>query len=216
MHIHKICSTCKEDKPASEFGKDKRLKSGLTSQCYTCKRLSEKKYRVSEKGQKSKAEYRTKNRERITRKNKEWYIANREHVIYRVTEYERNNIQVRLRHNISKRISMGLKKDGFKKDKSVIEYVDYSMNQLVEHLEFQFEDWMNWDNYGNGDGCWSLDHIIPQSRYDFTNDLEISLCWNLRNLRPLSHKENITKNAKFDLLLIEKYGISDLLPGRDR
>ena len=39
----KICSTCKQLKPVECFGKDKRAKSGLRSQCKDC----EKKYRVN-------------------------------------------------------------------------------------------------------------------------------------------------------------------------
>lgn len=39
----KVCSTCKQLKPVEYFGKDKRNKSGLRSQCKEC----EKKYRAN-------------------------------------------------------------------------------------------------------------------------------------------------------------------------
>ena len=32
----KTCKKCKEQKPVTEFGKDKRVKSGLTARCKSC------------------------------------------------------------------------------------------------------------------------------------------------------------------------------------
>lgn len=77
------------------------------------------------------------------------------------------------------------------------------MDELKEHLEKQFECWMNWKNYGKYDSkvwiendsstwTWQIDHIIPQSTFKYTSmeNEEFKKCWELNNLRPLSSKQN--------------------------
>ena len=70
----------------------------------------------------------------------------------------------------------------------------HSMNDL----ENQFDDKMSWENYGNSEGCWSIDHITPQSKlpYDSYNHPNFMKCWSLENLRPLNHIENVKKSNK--------------------
>jgi hypothetical protein len=74
--------------------------------------------------------------------------------------------------------------------------VGYTLEDLKQHLEKQFEDWMNWDNYGK----WHIDHIRPISSFDFTSaeNKKIKECWALENLQPLEAIENIKKNNKYD------------------
>ena len=57
-----------------------------------------------------------------------------------------------------------------------------------------------------------IDHIIPCSLFDHTNEEEIKKCWNWRNLRYLPAKENISKQNALDMDLVKSYGIEDLLP----
>lgn len=45
----KICSRCKESKPASDFGKNRRCKDGLTSWCLPCKRNIEREWKAAHK-----------------------------------------------------------------------------------------------------------------------------------------------------------------------
>lgn len=57
-----------------------------------------------------------------------------------------------------------------------------------------------------------IDHIIPCSAYNFTENEDIKKCWNPRNLRIISVKENMDKSDKIDIALIKQYGILDLMP----
>ena len=57
-----------------------------------------------------------------------------------------------------------------------------------------------------------IDHIIPSSLFDHTNEEETKKCWNWRNLRYLPAEENKNKKDKLDMDLVKSYGIEDLLP----
>ena len=57
-----------------------------------------------------------------------------------------------------------------------------------------------------------IDHIIPSSLFDHTNEEEIKKCWNWRNLRYIPAEENISKGDTLDMGLVKSYGIEDLLP----
>lgn len=53
----KKCCTCKESKELTEFYKNKSKKDGLAAQCKSCKKLSQKRYEKTEKGQKVKKKH---------------------------------------------------------------------------------------------------------------------------------------------------------------
>lgn len=80
-----------------------------------------------------------------------------------------------------------------------LKYVDYTINELRQHIQSKFTHDMNWDNYGI---LWSLDHIRPQSSFVFIEDdveqLEsIKECWRLDNLQPMYILDNIHKGSKY-------------------
>jgi len=58
----KTCSTCKEEKPLAEFGKNSRRVDGLQTWCKSCKRdddrIAQARYRRSEKGKAYISQYR--------------------------------------------------------------------------------------------------------------------------------------------------------------
>jgi hypothetical protein len=117
----------------------------------------------------------------------------------------KNDPVLRLRKRISKSIVYGLKINGSaKNNKSMTQYLPYTMQELKAHLEKQFEPWMTWDNYGtyrvdiwdDGDPTtwtWQIDHIIPHSKFQYTSmeDQTFKDCWALTNLRPYSAKQNV-------------------------
>jgi hypothetical protein len=125
-------------------------------------------------------------------------------------EWERNKRQndpsFSLRKNISQLIRWALRKaDSDKQGFSILDFLPYSMKELKEHLEKQFEPWMNWRNQGTykveewkdndpSTWTWQLDHIIPQASLPYTSmdDENFKKCWALDNLRPLSAKQNLT------------------------
>jgi len=144
-------------------------------------------------------EYRLKNKEKIKEyrlKNKDKMREYRQKTIEKMREY--NNIRYKtdsrfkLNKNISNLIRTSIK--GNKNGKHWEDLVGYTLNDLKAHLEKQFTDGMNWNNYGE----WHIDHIIPLSAFNFTKPKHIGFrkAWTLENLQPLWAEENLSKNAK--------------------
>ena len=127
---------------------------------------------------------------------------------------KRKDPLVKLRKSISGFIYQGLKSVNLNKTpEGCMKYIDYTMEELKKHIENQFENWMTWKNQGTTiKGYWQIDHIIPSSLYDWSDEEEIRKCWNLRNLRPLCSITNVSKYNNLIPNLIKKYQIKDLLP----
>ena len=93
-------------------------------------------------------------------------------------------------------VSRGMRRalDGTKKGLHWEKIVPYTVEELMTHLEDQFDNNMSWDNYGK---YWHIDHIIPVCCFDFTTPdcREFRQCWALSNLRPLKAEDNISKNG---------------------
>ena len=88
---------------------------------------------------------------------------------------------------------------GNKKRRSWKQLVGYSFEELVKHIERQFDKKMNWNNYGT---YWEVDHIKPKSLFNYSSyeDIEFERCWALGNLRPLERTENRRKSNKYVLI----------------
>lgn len=129
----------------------------------------------------------------ITRKIKSGEITKAEYI--QILNKEKPSRK--FRSNISNQIRSTL--NGTKNYKKIFDYLPYSFKELVSRIESQFNSDMSWSNYGS---YWSIDHIIPQSYYDFES-MKSPLflrCWNLDNLRPL---ECVLNSEKNDLILSE-------------
>ena len=89
-----------------------------------------------------------------------------------------------------------------KNGQSSSKYLPYTITELKEHLEKQWESWMDWDNYGgknsNPEKTWQIDHIKPQSSflYKSMEDPLFLECWRLDNLQPMEKIANIKKGNR--------------------
>ena len=111
----------------------------------------------------------------------------------------------KIRKSLSYSIWKALKlSNSTKNNKSCLDGLNYTIEELRFYLESLFEPWMNWDNYGNykksiwddnnqSTWTWQIDHIIPQSDLPYISmeDDNFKQCWSLTNLRPFSAKQNI-------------------------
>jgi hypothetical protein len=69
-------------------------------------------------------------------------------------------------------------------------------------IESQWEEWMTWENIGKAvNGFWQIDHIIPCSWFDQSNQDDLEICWHYLNLRPLCAVENNARRANPNKLI---------------
>lgn len=209
------CSKCKEMLSEDKFAKAKDRKSGRRPSCKECDKAYQRKYAKENSGKKKAwkeankdkwcgylSKYHEDNKEKNNAKNKEWREKNKEYLRkYNKKRYDEYPM-VRLRNNISNLVGHSLRRSGGSKaGTSFFEYVPYTLQQLKSHLESLFEPWMSWQNYGNpkdNEKTWWVDHILPQSSFNYTSmdDGEFTKCWALSNLQPLERIENIRKGNK--------------------
>ena len=137
-------------------------------------------------------EYHKNNKEKIAEYHKEWYQNNKKKMNEYLKNRRKTNPKFRLTKNIGGTIRTSLY--GNKNGKHWEDLVGYTLDDLKKHLESQFTEGMNWDNYGK----WSIDHFIPISAFNFSKPehIDFKRCWALENLQPLWAEENLSKNDK--------------------
>lgn len=64
------------------------------------------------------------------------------------------------------------------------------------HIENQLTEGMTWDNYGNGEGKWNLDHIIPLSKAYLDGPDAFAAACKFTNIRPMWAVDNVKKGNK--------------------
>jgi hypothetical protein len=77
--------------------------------------------------------------------------------------------------------------------------VGYDITTLAKHLQRQLPRGYTMDDFFGG-GL-HIDHIIPKSSFDVTDEAELRACWCLSNLRPLPAHRNRSKGKKIESLL---------------
>lgn len=210
----KKCPKCGIDKELDLFHKAVRTKSGFTSYCKDCNNAVKKEYRKNNKSKikSSAAKYYIRNKIRINAYNKEYarshsYAAKKQAKEYRdknsvrcrevQTLYKKvrrqTDVNYRLTENLKRRVRAAL--FGKPKGKTIERNFGYD-GQLREYIETTFTDGMSWSNYGNSDGCWSIDHILPISSFDLTDSEQLKQANHYTNLRAMWHIDNLLKGNK--------------------
>ena len=157
--------------------------------------------------------WREKNKEYISNKSKTWYEQNKEHRKEYLKEYREKNIDkirqikrdyernrkasdplYKLITNFRTAIWTVLKESNVDKYGHYFDVLQYSPEELINHLEKQFNDGMTWENYGK----WHVDHKLPITSFNIQEmgDSEFIKCWALDNLQPMWGDENIKKSNK--------------------
>jgi len=207
---NKKCTKCGENKSVTEFDSDKQKKDGLCCRCKVCRAEQFQKFKIEHPNK-----YRQKNidsnvnqrnrrlmlyqerKDEICKERREYRKNFKERV--RITnqkssQKKRSNPKYRLNDSFSSLMRAALKggKNGYKWES----LVGYTLDDLVGHMEKQFQDGMSWDNYGKKG--WHIDHIIPRYFFSFEsfNDVEFKKCWALSNLQPLWEYENCSKQNR--------------------
>lgn len=169
---HKTCSKCNQDMSINNFHINKNTKDGYNTWCRFCQKEYDKIYYRNTKDSRKeiRKDIRRKQNERINK-----------------------NPTLKLNSRMSGNIYSTLK--GNKAERHWEDLVGYTLQELKEHLEKQFDENMNWDNQGS---YWEIDHIIPKNQFNYISpeDKDFKICWSLMNLRPLYWKENVSRPRK--------------------
>ncbi len=207
----KICTRCFLELELKNFCKRQREKDGFSKICKNCRKIerqanrdnilkSKKKYYQKNKDTISQKEkiYRDNNKvkEKIRHKKYNSIKENREKRNNKRRERIKNDIQFKLDLIFSSSIRKDLKNKNVTKNKKKWEdLVGYTVENLKEHLEKQFDDKMTWENYGS---YWHIDHIKPKASFEYSSyaDDSFKKCWSLNNLRPLEALENMRKGCR--------------------
>ena len=190
------CSACGENKPPTEFHNNKFMKLGKVTECKSCVSIRDRKFREE-------------NPEKIYQWDKNYRENNREHRNAWEREWRKHKRATdptfRLKDCVRVSINSGLNRtEGSKQGQKTFDMLPYTPEELKEHIESQFEDWMTWDNWGiatHERKTWNIDHIIPQSLlpYESLEHENFHRCWALENLQPLETFENIKKSNNFKM-----------------
>ena len=144
----KQCSKCKTTKPLDNFGKDRRAKMGLRSQCKECEKLYEKTRNQNKKRAYAKR-YRQENREREKTRLKNWKENNPE-------KYKAYRTTTKLRRRV----------DEFDKDITLEELHNRSggicalCGKVCDYLDYRLDN----NIFIAGNNYPSIDHIKPLSK----------------------------------------------------
>lgn len=183
----KICSKCNESKDISFFRQCK-YPSGKLYLKSCCRSCESKNNSISNKPKT------LEQKKKFLEYKKQWRESRKDIENSKYRDRIKNDLMFRLRKNISRTINHALHRRFSNKNDSFLKYLDYSINDLIIHLERLFDSNMNWSNYGV---FWHIDHIIPQSDlpYASMDDENFKICWSLNNLRPLNAAQNMKDGA---------------------
>lgn len=175
----KICYTCSENKPLSEFSvNNNNIKDGRYSSCKVCTRQYSKNLRIKNGWVKKQKKEKPCKKEyfREYRKNKRDSDP-----IFKIKCNTRS-----LLYNAFNRACKGK----YRKSLPTETMLCCSMDFFIKYIESKFTNGMTFGNYG----LWHLDHINPLSKC--INLEEIIKYNHYTNFQPLWAKDNILKSNK--------------------
>lgn len=213
----KSCIKCKNvfEVNPTNFYKCRTSKDGFDSKCKNCKKEYDKNYTLSNKEIRYAKcrEWNKLNKEKLEESTQNWiqnnqerhkeikkkafkkHMSNPENKNKR-REYDRgyvkqkrqNNVEYKIKDSVGSMINYHLKE---KKIESTIEYLGCSVGGYLEYLENMFLQEMSWENYGI---IWEIDHKMPLSTFDLTQEENIYKAFNYQNTQPLFKTTEIAES----------------------
>lgn len=81
-------------------------------------------------------------------------------------------------------------------------YFGLDIENMRKWFEYQFQPGVGWNDFADK---WQFDHIIPVTYFDFSNELELKMCWNFTNIRVEMIQRNKDRGNRMDVLAAKKY-----------
>jgi len=213
--MSKTCCKCKLVLDLEYFGKLKNSKDGYKYECKKCRHEYTvlNRDRIKEKNRLYYAE----NKEHILSQNQEYRVINSEAIRLQRKEYRNreevkihiknkqkeylpvrkeaikirrlNDLNYRLQEVYRSKLHRGI--NGINTSYTTILGCDFDF--LKKWITFNFDNTMNWDNYGT---VWHIDHILPINSFNLSCTNELQICFHWTNLQPLYATENQSKSDK--------------------
>ena len=174
----KLCNYCNIEQDISCFRINGR-------RCIECERAAGRKYSRENKAKRKK--WVSENKERMQELQSNHYQKNKVEINTNERERYKNDPAFRLKKNERRNLHriLTLRELGTK-------YRGVVFSIIKSWFEFCFTDEMCWENYGK---YWQVDHVIPISRFDLTGEKQVNVCFNWKNIQPLTKAENMHKKA---------------------
>lgn len=217
----KICSKCKNLQPITNFNKRSKNSDGLSFWCKNCNheyylkhyeknkihiknvtslwaknnKIIRKRHRKTFKLNRPEQiktynkKYYINNKDKCKYANKVWKLHNPNYFNQRERERRKVDCTFKLLKILSNRYRHFL--NGLNKTVHTKELIGCSCDEWKTHLLMQFRDGMSWENHGT---VWHIDHIIPLSFFDLTDNTEQKLAFHWGNTQPLFINENLSKH----------------------
>lgn len=210
----KRCSKCGETKTVDQFGWHNRAKGERKPRCRVCVSAKNRQHREEKrKAKQALAQlYREDNcvailvqRRRIREEQKREAARALTHAAQNA---RRNTEEGKLLHNASKLHRLFYKRKlGRVRLARAEARIGCTCEQYRDYLASKFKPGMTHDNYGQGEGTWQPDHIIPKAAFfGEINDANLEIIYWWGNVQPLWYRENLAKGDYYT-----EEGKSDLI-----
>lgn len=227
--MSKLCTKCKIEQPSNNFYNTSRKCKDCTKEyarLYKQKNkqiiLQKRKIKYSEN-----KEYESKKNKEKYLKNKKYYLdkskkyreenkekmneywkkyrqdeRNKKRENKRVNEKYKNDINFKMSKILRSRIRKVLKNKNINKKAGTFTLIGCSISNFQKWIEYQFDNEMNWDNYGT---YWNIDHVKPCSSFELNDEKQQRECFIWYNMRPMKSIENFIKYNKICENTIESH-----------
>lgn len=196
VEITKACNRCGVVKRQSDYPFSNKPLGIYSGVCKSCKNNRSKEYYKENKETitAKHKEYNEKNKERIQQWNRLWTAKNRDYLNNKERERRKNDIAFRLEKDLRRTMNKFYDKEG-----RTFDYIGCTREQLLDWFDFQ----SNIDNVDTTTD-FHIDHVVPCNAFNLTEVEQQRHCFHWSNLRLCSAKENLTKNGKIDIELINE------------
>lgn len=211
----KVCTFCEKELPITEFYERKDRQGGLRANCRSCgNKRSKRYYRAIEErntglktciicGETKQLSDFYKRNEGLYRRECKVCVRGTMSEHYYGSEGYRENQKdnarnryaqgktYKLERNLRHRLYIALK--GNSTDCSAVRDLGCSIGEFKLYVSnyFKLYPGMTWNNYGKE---WHLDHYIPLSSFDLTDETQVKEACHYTNLQPLWSGDNLKKH----------------------
>ncbi len=168
--------------------------------CRECNKLISKQYREKNPDiiKNYNKWYKNENKEQIQKYNSEYNKLNRETIQLRQNVNSKKRREIDINYSISiscrNRLTKFISKTN--RQSSTNELLSCDINFLKEWFQYRFDTNMTFDNYGS---YWHIDHVLPCSIFELSNNEELNICFHWTNLQPMEALQNNIKKNNIDI-----------------